>query len=240
MVTPIRLRVVSNQRWIVGSATVSMGPVTRWPTRCATTIAGTSMPPKCMPTTTTGRPDCSAFADGVGRLDDDPVQGLLEVHAADLRDLEVVADRVAETSPDQQLERVRVGGRPAREARAAPLRIQSLADTAQVGACLGGPCGCEPVPQLADALGRGDERRLGEDANEPRGGQEQGASQPSARPPSRTAGPSPPITMPGLRPCQRRRVPATMTDPGPGARPSSPSPWPQGSRPLPGPWATPA
>ena len=99
------------------------------------------MAPKCMPRTTTGLPDCSASRIVVRCLQDDPVQGLLDVHAADPRDLEVVAGGVAEAAADQQLERVRVGGGPAREASAAALRVQPLADTAQVGACLGGAGG---------------------------------------------------------------------------------------------------
>ncbi len=130
-----------------------------------------------MPATTTGRPDCRPSRTVSGILHDDAVQGLLEIHAADSRDLEVVADGVTKAAPDQQLERVRIGCRPARQARAAALRVQSLADTAQVGTRLGGAVGREPVPQLADALGGGDERRLGQGSDDPGGGQEQGSPQ---------------------------------------------------------------
>ena len=60
MLTPTRLRDSTNQRWSPGSATVSMGAVTRWPTRYERTTVGSSMAPKCMPTMTTGRPVISA------------------------------------------------------------------------------------------------------------------------------------------------------------------------------------
>ncbi len=70
-----------------------------------------------------------------------------------------------------------VGGGAPGAARAPSRRGEVLADAAQVGPRLGRPRGREPVPQLADAVGGGDQRTLREHGEEAGAGDEQATAE---------------------------------------------------------------